>query len=245
MSRRVLVVDDNRELAENIAELIEEEGYVADVFFRPEDAIEHAQGEGYDVAILDVRLPGMDGVTLFKELADLRPGATYVLMTAFSTDERIADALASGVRAVLPKPVPLGDLMNLLPPPEAGADQVLLVEDDRGLASILGETLREHGYRVAVRHTLADARASLSHGSVPIGAVVDVRLPDGDGSELAHTLCARQVPVVLITGYEPTEAVATAREACAHHCRMLTKPFSSAALLDALKDAASEPPGTP
>ncbi|MFW6086912.1 MAG: response regulator [Myxococcota bacterium] len=245
MSRRVLVVDDNRELAENIAELIEEEGYVADVFFRPEDAIAHAQRETYDVAILDVRLPAMDGVTLFKELSDLHPDATYVLMTAFTTDERIADALASGVRAVLPKPVPIGDLMNILPPPEAGADQVLLVEDDHELASSLGETLRERGYRVSACHTLAEARASLSHAAVPIGAVVDVRLPDGDGSELAHTLCERQVPVVLITGYEPTEAVATVREACAHHCRVLTKPFSPAALFEALQDVFSAHPPAP
>lgn len=234
MSRSVLVVDDNRELADNIAEILEIEGYATDVCYDPADAIEGARQSPYDIAILDVRLPGMDGVTLFKVLSDMHPTATYVLMTAFTTDERIADALAAGVRAVLPKPVPVAELFDLLPPPEAGADEILLVEDDEELASGLSEALSDRGYQPRTCHSLATAREAMA-AHHPAGAVVDVRLPDGEGTVLARELCSAHVPVVLITGYDPTEAVASVRETCAGNCRVLTKPFSPPALMEALK----------
>ncbi|MFW6051685.1 MAG: response regulator [Myxococcota bacterium] len=244
MSRRVLVVDDNQELAENIAELLEDEGYTAAVFADPAEAIADAEAHPYDVAILDVRMPGMDGVTLYKKLSDMRPEADYVLMTAFTTDERIADAMAAGVRAVLPKPVPVEDLFELLPPPEAGADAVLILEDDRELASGLAEALRERSYRPLVVETLSAARTALARSPALAGAVVDVRLPDGDGSEMARELCARRIPVVLITGYEPTEAVEAARESCGARCQVLTKPFNPTALLETLQGLTAQPPSS-
>lgn len=240
MSRRVLVVDDNRDLADNIAEILEVEGYATQVCYAPDQALDRAGLEPYDVAILDVRLPGMDGVTLFKKLSDMHPEATYVLITAFTTDERIADAMAAGVRAVLPKPVPIDDLFELLPAPEGGARPVLVVEDDRALGSSLAEALADRGYRPRVCHDLVAAREEVKAHGPPLAAVVDVRLPDGDGSDLASELCAAEVPVILVTGYEPSEAVESVQQACANNCRLLTKPFSPIELLDSLQRLASD-----
>lgn len=242
MARNVLLVDDNRELAENLAEILETEGFEAVVCDDPRQALQLAEQASFDVAILDVRMPVMDGVTLYEKLQPLQPGTTYVLMTAFTADQRIEDALAAGVRTILPKPVPLDALLEQLPPPTNG-HYVALVEDDAELADSLRELLHGRGYAVHCLSTVADAESSLT-GSSLTGAVIDVRLPDGDGAELARALCERWpgLPVVLITGYDPEEAAAVVESTCSGRCRILTKPFKPESLVRTLRELGSQPP---
>ena len=114
MSRRVLIVDDNRALAENLAELLELEGFHTAVASQADEARRKAAQEEVDSAVLDVRLAETDGVALHAELSRLRPSARFILMTAYMTDARVADALRAGVHAVLPKPVPIERLVELL-----------------------------------------------------------------------------------------------------------------------------------
>ena len=114
MSTRVLVVDDNRDLAENIAEILGDEGYETLACFDPLDALAHAREFDFDVAVLDVRMPGMNGVLLHQKLTQLRPDACYLLVTAFTQDDELAAARAAGVMAVLPKPIPLAELLAIL-----------------------------------------------------------------------------------------------------------------------------------
>ncbi|AKF08510.1 response regulator [Sandaracinus amylolyticus] len=103
MSRRVLIVDDNRELAENLAEILEMEGLEALVMDDPLAVLHAARELRFDAALLDVRMPGMDGIDLLRQLAEHSPDAVYVLMTAFTKEERLAQRDAR-VRRVLAKP---------------------------------------------------------------------------------------------------------------------------------------------
>ena len=114
MSRTVLIVDDNREFAENISEILEIEGFETTIFDDPPSALDYARSHDFDMALVDVRMPKMDGITLYGKLVDARPQATFLLMTAFASDERLAEALAAGVTAVLNKPVRVDSLLELL-----------------------------------------------------------------------------------------------------------------------------------
>jgi CheY-like chemotaxis protein len=114
MKARVLVVDDNLALAENLAEILSAEGFEVAICDGPDAAIALAEREPIDVALLDVRMPGMDGVALHEELAARLPEASFVLMTAYSADERIEAARCAGVRAVLPKPLPIARLLAVM-----------------------------------------------------------------------------------------------------------------------------------
>lgn len=95
MKGTALVVDDNRELAENIGEILESEGYEVLVAGDAENALTQARARPFDVAVMDIRLPGMDGVSLHRKLLELCPDAVYVLMTAYTRHARIAEALAT------------------------------------------------------------------------------------------------------------------------------------------------------
>lgn len=234
MSPRILLVDDNQDLADNIAEILESEGYSTIVAHDPESALEAASTTSFDVALLDVRLPGMDGVSLFCELQRTHPHATYLLMTAFARDERIAEAEKAGIGAVLAKPIPIEQMLALLPPPASDLPAVLLVEDDEALANNLRELLSGHGYPVDAAATLAEARDRLAELR-PSAVVVDIHLPDGDGTELAKELC--RVPgltVIVMSGYDPERTGEAVRVACGEGTSFLPKPFDVAHLLRAL-----------
>lgn len=113
MNARILIVDDNVDLAENVAELLIEEGYQATSSISPEDAIEKAAIDRYDCIVLDVRMPGMDGIDLRKELVRTQPSACFVFMTAYACDERLELAKRSSL-GVLPKPFAPGTLIELI-----------------------------------------------------------------------------------------------------------------------------------
>lgn len=113
MSGRILIVDDNEDLAENVAELLIEEGYQAIPSISPEDAIAKASSEKYDCIVLDVRMPGMDGIDLRRKLVRSQPGACFVFMTAYASDERLELAKRFSL-GVLPKPFAPGSLIELI-----------------------------------------------------------------------------------------------------------------------------------
>ncbi len=237
--RRVLIVDDNRSLAEDLAEILADEGYEACVFDDPASVVAAVDALQFDVALLDVRMPGMDGVSLHSELAKHHPSARFVLMSAYSEDDRIATALAAGVREVLTKPVPLDVLVDALS--AAPGMDVLLVEDDAALADSLSELLSQHGYRCHIAATLWQAREYLARHRPDI-ALVDIRLPDGDGTDLAIGLASEaRVDVLLTTGIDSV-AVRGHGSLQSRGQRILVKPFSPDELLKAMADLRGRDP---
>ena len=104
---RVLVVDDNAPLAENLAEMLIHEGHDADFETSPEAAL--ARPECFDAYVLDIAMPGIDGWQLRATLRQRCPEASIVLMTAYS-DHGVRP---KGERHVpLSKPVPFARLLE-------------------------------------------------------------------------------------------------------------------------------------
>ncbi len=212
MRSRVLVVDDNHQLAENLAELLADEGCVVSTAFSAEEALRAADLHHFDLVLTDIRMPGMNGVELVRRLALRDPTATFLLMTAYTSDQLLTVASNLGVvRAVLAKPLAVERLLELLP----RRSGVLLVEDDHRLAATLAEGLRSHGYAVQVSDTAEAAEAALRR-SRPDIAVVDCTPEDGAGLAFARSLCAEAakasdpgsgwIPLVVVIGRAADEA---------------------------------------
>jgi DNA-binding response OmpR family regulator len=241
MTRRVLIVDDNAELAENLRELLELEGFEALAFTSPLAALEQNERLTFDAALLDIRMPGIDGIELCAALAKVHPDATFVLMTAFTAEQRLEDVRGTGAKAVLKKPLPVDRLLSLLGAVDARS--VLLVEDDPDLGENLAEVLSPHGYRVVIATSLAAARRAAA-AERPDLAVIDVRLPDGSGTELGRELIAAgSTAVVLITGVDEPEVKDSVTMLRARGARYLAKPFSPSALVDLLTQLPSRGAG--
>ncbi|HRI06811.1 MAG TPA: response regulator [Nannocystaceae bacterium] len=231
MKTRVLIVDDNHDLADNLAELLEDEGYATLTAYSGERAVELAAAQPFDIVLTDIRMPGMNGVELVKKLSSINEKAIFLLMTAYTSDAMLGEALRAGVRAILNKPVELPDLLARLP---HGAVRVLLIEDDAQLADLLADALSRHGFEVDIALTCEQAREPIAR-SRPDVAVADVFLPDGNGAQLAREICLKNgIPVVLMTGYDSEGATQIVQSLPARSSRFVAKPFRTEALLDAL-----------
>jgi DNA-binding response OmpR family regulator len=108
---RILVVEDEKMLAENIKTGLEDENFAVDVAFNGLDAYDLAAGEEYDVIILDIMLPGMDGITLCRKLRAEKNYTPILVLTAKDTVEDIVIGLDDGADDYMVKPFSFEELL--------------------------------------------------------------------------------------------------------------------------------------
>ena len=110
----LLLVDDDKSLLRLLTIRLEGEGYEGTAVEDGQSALRKLQNDNYDVVLSDLRMPGLDGLSLFEEIMGIRKDIPVILMTAHGT---IADAVAAtqrGVFGFLPKPVDHDELRALL-----------------------------------------------------------------------------------------------------------------------------------
>jgi DNA-binding NtrC family response regulator len=147
-------VDDNRSLVEALGDVFETRGYDVDIAYDGLQAVERVRSAHYDCILMDIRMPRMSGVDAFKEIKKLSPATPVILMTAYSVQDLIDEALAEGVFAIIHKPVSIDALFGILEDLR-GKSSVLIV--DRQTDPNLIETLSNRGYRVAVVTSAVEA----------------------------------------------------------------------------------------
>jgi len=108
---RILVVEDEKMLAENIKTGLEDENFAVDVAFNGLDAYDLAAGEEYDVILLDIMLPGMDGITLCRKLRAEKNYTPILVLTAKDTVEDIVIGLDDGADDYMVKPFSFEELL--------------------------------------------------------------------------------------------------------------------------------------
>jgi DNA-binding NtrC family response regulator len=109
----VLIVDDNIALAENLAEILELEGYGTEVAASAEEALPKALAGDHVVVVTDFRLPGMDGAELVSHVRRVRAHLRCIVISAFTDESTVRRAQEAGAR-FLPKPVDLVRLSSLV-----------------------------------------------------------------------------------------------------------------------------------
>lgn len=111
---QILVVDDESRHCNSLREFLTQAGYQVQIAGSAEQACEIAACESLSAVLLDIRLPGMDGLSAVQRLRSLAPEAPIIIMTAFGTLETAAGAVKAGVFEYLVKPFSLKDLKNVL-----------------------------------------------------------------------------------------------------------------------------------
>jgi PAS domain S-box-containing protein len=135
MSERVLLVEDNRELAENVAELLREENVEVNVCHDADSAEAQAREAGFDLAIVDIRLAGNDvGLDLVPKLHRSSVHGEVVLITGNASLDSAIQAIRRGVYAYLTKPFEPEALINLV---KRALAQVALKRDKHALTQRL------------------------------------------------------------------------------------------------------------
>lgn len=110
----ILVVDDDQDTCACMSDIIADLGYQVDVAHHGLAALELFKRQSYGLALLDYKMPGMNGVELYRHLKQERAETVGILVTAFAARDTINEATEAGIRQVIPKPVDFGHLIPII-----------------------------------------------------------------------------------------------------------------------------------
>lgn len=197
---QILVVDDEVDTCANLSDILGDLGYEVDVAYDGLSALELVRNKGYDVALLDLKMPGMDGLELYRRIKSLRAGTVAIVVTAYASSNTAQSAIEAGAWRILAKPVNFPDLLKLVDE-AVGQPLVLVVDDDHDLCNSLWDLLRDRGYRVCVAHDQAEAQERLQRSTFQV-VLIDMKLPEGNGRDVFRLVrdTNPQARTVLITG---------------------------------------------
>lgn len=107
---RVLIVDDEEAFANNIAKLIAKRGYDIKAVYNGQSAIEALDEMDFDVIILDLKMPGLDGLATLKIIKGKKPGVEVIILTGHGSMDSGIDGIQLGAFDFIMKPVRFEDL---------------------------------------------------------------------------------------------------------------------------------------
>jgi len=232
---RILVVDDDRMMAKTLGDILRVKGYAAEVAHSGPEALRALPRGRYDCVLSDVKMPGMNGVALYRAVRAQQPDLPVVLMTAYSDDALVREGLIEGVIGVLPKPLEIHRLLSFFETLRAERS-IAIVDDDPQFCRTLGDILRARGFVV---RQISDPHAAVEE-LVGDGQVVllDMKLNSLSGLEVLREIKERHpaLPVLLVTGYGQDMAteIGAALAEGAHAC--LYKPLEVEELLRTLAE---------
>jgi DNA-binding NtrC family response regulator len=225
---KVLVVDDNQDLLETFAMILMRRGYSVQTADNGASAVNKFKDQSFDVTLMDIVMPEMNGVDAFKKIKEIQPGAPIILMTAYSDEELIQTARDEGARQIIHKPIRIDELLQLINE-TADGQPILVVDDDADICQTLTKILESQGYDVLAAHSGEEAVSMTKKKSCQM-AFIDVKLPNIDGLETLLRLkeINPDLLVIMMTGFrnEVKDALDKAQAASAITC--LYKPFDPA-----------------
>jgi len=101
---RVMIVDDDRTICQVIGDSLRPEGYEVSAFGSAEEALAELDSSLFDLVILDLKLPGMDGIAALHAIKDKWPNIDVIIMTGYSSVESAVESMKLGAADYIPKP---------------------------------------------------------------------------------------------------------------------------------------------
>lgn len=231
----ILVVDDDRDNANSLGELFEYEGHATQVVYSGKEAIFAYLQMDFDLAFVDVMMPGLNGVQSFMEIRKLRPRAKVFMMSGYSVEELLRQAINHGALGMLSKPVAPQTLLAAI---EQQGPNGLVVAPGPGQAfhAALQGAAQASGKQCQIVTSPAALERGASAGDL---LVLDLNQPLIDSMGLYSSM--RSVhdmpPTAIIAPAIPGAAPQAMRDM--RVTGILNKPFDPVAVLDHLDTLAA------
>ena len=111
---KILVVDDDENIRNTMKTILEDEGYIVDLAATGSEAIQKTKKSAYNIALLDIRLPDMEGVELLKLIKETVPRTRKIMVTGYPSMQNAIAALNKNADAYLIKPIDIENLLNIV-----------------------------------------------------------------------------------------------------------------------------------
>jgi DNA-binding NtrC family response regulator len=108
---RILVVDDDEDIRKVLSEILKDKGYNADSAETGGEALRKAEEKFYNLALIDIRLPDMNGVELLTKIKETKPKMRKIIITGYPTLKNAVEALNKGADAYIMKPLDMDKVL--------------------------------------------------------------------------------------------------------------------------------------
>lgn len=199
---KILVIDDNKEFCQNIKDVLELKNLNVETAFDGLKGLDMVKEHDFDLTLLDIKMPIMNGVETFKRIKEINPKMPVIMVTAFAVEDLIRQALREGAYGALKKPLDFDKLFSLIDNAMSKGMLIHVVDDDQALCGNIYEVLMSRGYRVKVAYDGDTAIKNAHENNFDI-MLLDMKLPPINGLEtyLAIRDIRPEVVVIIITGY--------------------------------------------
>ncbi|MCX6164539.1 MAG: response regulator [Ignavibacteriae bacterium] len=151
---KVLIVDDERGLRTGTKRILQSEGYDVDTAENGTEGIELGTKNDYDLAIIDLKMPDIDGIEVLKTIKKAIPNTICYIATAFASFDTAIEATKLGAQSYIPKPFTTDELLKHL---EAGYEKRLLILESERLRKEREERLLEIAYEKSRLNTIVSS----------------------------------------------------------------------------------------
>lgn len=147
---KVLVIDDDPSICKTVGLLLEDHGYTPRTFTDADEALEAAKKESFQIALIDLRMPKMDGVEVIEGLKNIDERMSCIVMTAYPDLDSATETMRRGTCDYIPKPFKQEDLVNAV---ERACHRMgIIYTNESDLNRLIGQRIRSH--RLAQNLTL-------------------------------------------------------------------------------------------
>ncbi|HDL07795.1 MAG TPA: sigma-54-dependent Fis family transcriptional regulator, partial [Desulfobacteraceae bacterium] len=175
----ILVIDDDDQLRKSFEKLLKGEGYTVWSVSSGEEGIRRVRSDALDLVILDMRLPGMNGLEAFRVIHEIEPKLPVIIMTAFGTTENAIEATKMGAFDYIFKPFDIPDMLSVI---EKGLEAGRFMRSPVEMDVVAGKTSKD----VIIGRSKPMQEVYKAIGRVsPSDATVLIRGESGTGKELA------------------------------------------------------------
>ncbi|MDD3731713.1 MAG: response regulator [candidate division Zixibacteria bacterium] len=216
---KLLMVDDEKEFLETSARSLSRRDFEVHLAFDGTTALQMLKQDRYDVVVLDVKMPGLDGVEVFHRIQNQWPEIPVILLTGHGTISQAFQTSKEGIADYLTKPCDIDELARRIKeilvqakdkslpagtPSEVTTDlvHVLLVDDEIELLESLKKILERRQMEVHITQSGEQALEILKKTYIDV-VVLDVKMPGIDGLETLQIMKRKfpAVEVILLTGH--------------------------------------------
>ncbi len=245
---RVLIVDDEIGICEHLQRELQKEDHEVEYTTSPVDVLRELEnakkgGNAYDLLLLDIKMPRVDGLTLLKRIKEAEPDLDAIIITGHGDEDKAIESIRLGAMDYLTKPISLEELdtavfrvreRRVKGKKRALEHSILIVDDEKELCERIRRELEKEGYKIATAYDGVEGLNYFKNKRVDL-AIVDIKMPKMNGLEMLEK-CKEindNFISIIITGYGDHEkAIKSLRLGVFNY---LQKPLSLEELITSVK----------